>query len=371
MPFSSGERILLFLHLTRPRDDLYGGFDQAKIARECGIGRTHVPRSLKPLLDQGLVLEDRGRTPGSARKVKTYSLSVTGQQVAKSIMDGLAASKLSLVGPDGIKYTMDPNSIRSLVNDHLETRSLGAIGLPLLLSLESEVMTWDRIEAIAREGDSSGAVDIPAGWTTIDPIVMPEKIIARPEVPVLRKMISENDAVRVTGKPGSGRRTIVARALEEQGLKALWIRRSPGSASVKLGIRSDIIVIVEESGPSPSIILMGSGDIPSDPRDQDWDEDLRSLPLVIIGKEGSDDDLPIIRIGPLAEDLFRTALEELGVGHEMASRLYGVTSGSPGLIGFLYRMKRSERDLLLSGTPDEVLLKVLIDLERSKGVSKD
>ena len=88
MVFTSGDRVILHLLSKGNSADPAGGVaDQDDIAACCGIGRTHVPRALKPLIADGLVNESQGRAPGRTRRVKVYDLTEEGFQHAMMLRD--------------------------------------------------------------------------------------------------------------------------------------------------------------------------------------------------------------------------------------------------------------------------------------------
>jgi DNA-binding MarR family transcriptional regulator len=402
MPFSSGERILLYLHLSRPSDGVFGGFDQQSISHECGIGRTHVPRSLKPLLDQGLVMEEKGRAPGRARRVKRYSLTMTGQQVALGLMEHLRSSRISLIGPDGIKNTMDPISVLSLVNAHLLRTSRPTVGLPLFLSLESDTVEWDDLLEVITKISAPEEMTLPGGWSILPPPYIPDPYIERPEGEGLIRLLSNADMISVIGKVGSGRRTLISKVLGEQRLRPLWIERTPGSPPLKANGGYDVLVIIDDTPPDPASMMMPSGngdDI--DPRDEGWDEDLRNMSLILVRSSGTEDLVSTPRIGPL-KSLERTSQERVSndmdnairhfstiwigplpkgpfsealggydIEEETIEKIYVATGGSPMVILALRSMDDDERHSILSGGGDDALFRLLVRMERSKVVTQD
>lgn len=103
MHLTSSEKILLLLkdywNVRGPPEEV----TQKGIASSIGIRRSHVPRSLKRLIEEGLVEEASGRIRGRGRRVKVYSLTEKGMRRASEISRSVKDEEVIL---DGEKTTI-------------------------------------------------------------------------------------------------------------------------------------------------------------------------------------------------------------------------------------------------------------------------
>jgi hypothetical protein len=372
MGLSTGERILLFLSTAHYADDPFGGFDQETISRECGIGRTHVPRSIRPLIERSLVAKDKGRSPGRNRMVKRYSITLEGQREASSISDRINRMKVTLIGPDGLKNTTDPASILSLANAYLARLSKPTIGMPLLLSTDSNILTWNSIIALSTSRDLDGSVELPSGWRPVDAPEVPFDYLRRPkDESALSSSIDSDEITVVEGGRGSGRRTLLSYVLRERDLGALWIERCEGSAPTTVKAGSDILVMMDEVQPDPASLFFKECDVTPDPRDDgQWEEPFRSAKLVIVRYSGRPLNASTVSVGPIDLETFSKALSGLGLGDEAAKAVHVATNGSPAAYKTIKDMGPHERAELTGADFEKALFRLLISLGRSKGTSK-
>jgi len=371
MPLSSGERILLYLHTTIPPDGLVGGFDQMMISSGCSIGRTHVPRSMRPLLEQGLVVEEKGRAPGRSRRVKRYSLTHLGQEAASALMAKVRSMRISISGPDGVKHYGDPASVLSIANSLLGQRSERPLSLPLVLAEEGPHLPWEKVLDMSRSvPGTSETVPLPEGWTMMASPVEPREAIPLRQEKDLMDILSSGDIVAVMGRQGSGRRTLVNRVLSRLGLKPAWIRRCRSCDQGEVPLDMDVLVAME-GPPRLDERMEGVSDV-ADPRDDSWDDELRNLPLILVlDEEGHRTDLPKVAVTGLSRDDFAQLLSHMDIPEWTAIALHSATKGSPLAVSLL-TVKDSREIARLAAMPaDEVVFRVLMEMGRLKGVSKD
>lgn len=124
MLLTSSERILVHLHgLVGAR--LPGREStQAGIADGAQITRTHVPRALKVLLEEGLVEARDARLPGRPRRMTVYALTPAGVARARELLDAL----------DGQRAVVDG---RAMTLREART-ALGLTALQALAALDSD-----------------------------------------------------------------------------------------------------------------------------------------------------------------------------------------------------------------------------------------
>lgn len=99
------ERILLHLR-DCVRRGLSESITQEGIALGVGIRRSHVPRAVKKLVEEGSAEEVTARLPGKTRKVKTYKLTDLGMRIAREISDRLENEKIIIKGVEETEMTM-------------------------------------------------------------------------------------------------------------------------------------------------------------------------------------------------------------------------------------------------------------------------
>ncbi len=93
------EKILLHLRDSRSRrGHLTEASTQEGIARGVDIRRSHVPRSVKRLMEEGDIEEISTRLPGRTRKVKTYALTDSGMRIGREISDQLGGEIVIIRG---------------------------------------------------------------------------------------------------------------------------------------------------------------------------------------------------------------------------------------------------------------------------------
>lgn len=306
---------------------------QEAIALKCGIGRTHVPRALKPLIGEDLVEEDLGRIPGKKRRLKVYSLTGRGDEKAREIMERINEEEVVWTDDSGREMRSDPEGALSSVNRILIEAGRERIPISLFLSMAEERITWNDILWIS--GSLSSAhrkekVEI-SGWKTVRPPRLPGHLVGREkEMETLRRKIGDDGRAVVFGERGIGKRTLIAAYLERSGKRGLWLEREETEITVRPS-DYDSVVLVETSGPDPEEMIMGpvssspSVDIPPELEDKEA-VSVRDWP------DPSGDGLMLegIERGPFVDELTRLGLDE-----DLAEEIFTATKGSPASIAYL------------------------------------
>ena len=93
------EKILLHLRDSRSsRGRLSRASTQEGIAEGVDMRRSHVPRAVKGLINEGNVEGTSTRLPGRTRKVKTYALTDSGMRIGREISDELGKDMIIIRG---------------------------------------------------------------------------------------------------------------------------------------------------------------------------------------------------------------------------------------------------------------------------------
>lgn len=101
------EKILLHLRDSRSKKGhLTDASTQEGIAKGVDIRRSHVPRAVKKLVEEGNVDETSVRLPGRTRKVKTYALTDSGMRIGREISDELGEEVVIIKGVEETQMTI-------------------------------------------------------------------------------------------------------------------------------------------------------------------------------------------------------------------------------------------------------------------------
>ncbi len=95
---TSAERVLVHLHASWNAKEPSRAMTQAGIADGAHVLRSHVPRTLRTLLDEGLVESREARLLGSARRTTVYALTAAGVQRGRELLDALDATNVQVDG---------------------------------------------------------------------------------------------------------------------------------------------------------------------------------------------------------------------------------------------------------------------------------
>ncbi|HTY47137.1 MAG TPA: MarR family transcriptional regulator [Methanomassiliicoccales archaeon] len=78
---------------------------QEGIASALGVNRTHVTRTLKPLVEDGLLQRQKGHVEGKERRLIHYELTPLGLERAKAIIAGIQSETVEVIEPAGSRQT--------------------------------------------------------------------------------------------------------------------------------------------------------------------------------------------------------------------------------------------------------------------------
>ncbi len=95
---TSAERVLLHLHGQWNAKEPGRAMTQAGIAEGAHVLRSHVPRTLKVLLEEGLVESRDARLLGQTRRTTVYALTPSGVARAREILDAADARTVEVDG---------------------------------------------------------------------------------------------------------------------------------------------------------------------------------------------------------------------------------------------------------------------------------
>ena len=98
MILTSAERVLVHLHALWNLREAGRESTQAGIADGAQIVRSHVPRTLKPLIEEGLVESRDARIRGHTRRTKVYALTPSGVARARELLDGIEGTPAEVDG---------------------------------------------------------------------------------------------------------------------------------------------------------------------------------------------------------------------------------------------------------------------------------
>lgn len=95
---SAAERVLVHLHGFVRAVEADQGMTQAGIADGARVQRSHVPRTVKALLEEGLLEEREARLPGRTRRARVYSLTPAGVEHVRTILRRIETTPVEIEG---------------------------------------------------------------------------------------------------------------------------------------------------------------------------------------------------------------------------------------------------------------------------------
>ncbi len=357
MVFTSGDRVLLHLLLKGSRVDPTSGVaDQDDIAAYCGIGRTHVPRALKPLINDDLVNESQGRAPGRTRRVKVYNLTEKGCLAAIVLRNKANETVMEWIDETGTSHSEHCVDALRRINDHLGSRGLSQIPISLFLTIGREKVGWNDILFLSSSvrGETTETICIPEGWIPISSPKVPEVFLDRQkDMKRLQDLVDGSSLLALTGEAGIGKRTLVAAWAERNKRKILWLDRGEGSEFCIDADRYDLLVMIGAPMVDvTSTLVRGDGIDLSDPRNEDWPELLRPIPLLGIMDGYLDSSGEgIIDLKGLDEGTFVREAIGSGLPEKLANPFFKASKGSPMALSYLGDLEDSTLGGL--GTLDE------------------
>lgn len=347
--------------------DLSGGHaGQDEISKFCGVGRTHVPRVLKPLLADSLMEEDLGRIRGISRRVKVYSLTPAGIETAGKIRESLLIRDQRWKDDDGRVKEGPLSEVLSIINSRLAGSGMRSIPLSLLLTLDDDPIAWNDVlwlsNSIGMEEGSS--ICLPGGWF---PVKAPESI----EGPTgmedimgeLDRIIEKRGISLVIGPEGMGKRTAVSTWAERRGKKALWLSHGSDEGEICLDEGGfDLLVILDpdmiDIGPS---VLDGGNPALTDPRVGKWPEVFTNMPLIGIQDGDLDMDVHgVVKASGVSREHFVSVLKDMGFPEALSIEIHSAVKGSPGSLDHIGSLSKEERDKIISSDRETAVMMVLL-----------
>lgn len=366
MPVTSGDRVLIHLLSRGDPDGWTGGVsDQDLIASMCGIGRTHIPRVLKPLLEDDLILEEMGRVPGKPRRVKVYSLTEEGLLTSREALDRVNEETVYWTDETGRRRSGKALDCLEKINLHLIELSMSKLPASLFLSLPVEDLSWNDImwtSASLREMVGEGPC-IPEGWR---PLAIRERFKG---LSFDRELLERMDAhlsdgmVILAGSEDSGKEDLIELWARSRGRKALWLERGDDDGTCLDGGPWDLIVLLGGADRDVDSVLKGSMKV-NDIRNGHWPREFRSLDLIMTTSLDVEIEGPVISVQGLSMDFFVSSCRGRGMGEEMALELYSSTRGSPKALNQILAMDEKEISDLSRKDIEEAVISILL---RSKG----
>jgi len=358
--------VLMHLLIKGEKDSFSEGVaDQDDIAAHCGIGRTHVPRALKPLLSGGLVEESQGRAPGRVRRVKVYSLTRTGSEEAVRLKERASRIEISWCDHDGIAARESCVDALRKINDLLGSMSMPRIPFSLFLTVLKDSVSWNDILWLSSsvKRPETGSIDLPGGWVSVTPPAVPDDFIDRKgEIEKLDILMSSRRVMAVSGEAGVGKRSLLARWLEANRKKALWLERKEGEeATLDSGAPDVLVLLGGEMVDITSTLKKGGEIVISDPRDDDWPDTLRSIPLIGVIDGPVDSSGPgLVTIAGLRKGEFLEKALQLGLSGDLAADYYEASRGAPAALAYLRGLKRTALEGLSSMDRDAAVMSLIL-----------
>jgi len=214
---SVNDRVLL--HLSRfasdlPPEEYPAETAQTGIASAVGISRTHVPRAVKGLIKDGLVIELTARVRGHERRMNVYTVTTEGLRKAEDIWRSALDSSLPVI-TDGKTVEMKGRQIEELVG---KKRALAVIS-----QMRDGVVAIDETRR-APFRDLKDAPSVREFYGRDSELDYMEEF-----------MESESKIIVVIGNRGYGTSSLVRKFVDEQDdTDVLWTNLSPGGKTSDL-----------------------------------------------------------------------------------------------------------------------------------------
>lgn len=366
VPVASGDRVLIHLLSRGDPDGWSGGVsDQDLISSMCGIGRTHIPRVLKPLMEQDLIVEDTGRVPDKPRRVKVYSLTQDGAAQAR---DALArANEVKVYWTDETGRRRSARAVECLdqINSHLRELSMAVLPASLFLSLPIEDLSWNDImwtSASIRDIHGEGPC-IPEGWR---PFTFRGGFKG---MSFERELLEELDRkisggmVAITGGEDAGKEELIELWSRSRSRKALWLEKGDDDGVCPEGGPWDLIVLVGGADPDISELLIEGAEV-KDLRDSHWPREFRSIDLIMTTSADVDLSGPVVKAHGLSGEYFVSRCLERGLPEPLAREISMSTGSSPKALKYLLRCDPRELEQIRDMDSEEAVLKILLELKK-------
>lgn len=366
--FTSGDRVLLHLLSKGDSSDPVGGIsDQDDIAAYCGIGRTHVPRALKPLIADGFVIESQGRAPGRTRRVKVYRLTDRGKATAVTLRDKANEAVIEWIGENGESHSEHCVDALRRINDHLGSRGMNQIPISLFLTMGKQRIGWNDIlflSSTVRSGRME-TISLPEGWAPMSPPPVPDQFMDRKDqMAQLGEMIHGSKVSALMGDPGMGKRTLVSAWAMRHGKKVLWIKKEEAGEFSIDPAKYDLIVVMGVSVLDVTSTLLDSEGVGiKDPRDESWPDIMRGLPLLGI-LDGTMDvrDDRLMSLHGMDEASFVKRASRAGLPKELIIPFFHASKGSPMALEYIDEMEDPVLKSLSSLDEEAAVMSLMLGL---------
>ncbi len=123
---------------------------QDGISSALGVPRTHITRLLRPLIEEGLIEEEKKRVAGKERRMKVYVLTPSGLARSKDLVERLSSQKLEVVENRGKRFV--------LASDLIKERP----DIPMLVVFESIGKELNLISAPGRVIQTNTPLELPS-----------------------------------------------------------------------------------------------------------------------------------------------------------------------------------------------------------------
>lgn len=263
------EKVLLWVTHV----DVHGGDEpglastQAGIADATGLSRGHVSRTIAPLLEAGLLKEERRRVAGFSRVLKGYNVTPAGREEHDKLARSLSTCEVEVrtagVGPE------------KMLLGHVVERQIGGPGIwPVV----KQALEFGYVERAARR---TGDAPVATKWLRdLDDAPGGSLFQGREnEVGTFSRWMKDPSALfLLDGHGGVGKTTLVAEALRGLNPKRhiLWVRITEWMTGPQLVERLD--AALARVGHSPR------GPVPEEPAGvrAHLERRLRDVPLVLV-----------------------------------------------------------------------------------------
>lgn len=368
MPVPSSDRVLIhLLERGEPKGWTGGVSDQDMIASKCGIGRTHVPRVIKPLIETGKIMEDLGRSPGRQRRVKVYMLSDRGHELAQEVLVTVNSMKVPWKDEDGKQKEGTVEESLGEINERLRSLSMEPVPLSLFLSLPIEDLSWNDIiwtsSSLPKEARMGPMT--PNGWRTfhlrdrIDGMSFSKEMLEK-----IDSSLIEVGKILIKGPGGSGKRDLIDLWTRSRSKKVLWLEKGKGEEGIRLeGGPWDAIVLIGGGDPGVESLLMEDLHV-KDPRGNDWPEELKKLDLLMTTDVKVEIEGPVMEIEGLSEDLFLEICRKTGLNDDLSLELFGATKGSSRCMRFIAGLSDEDVEEMNGVDVGDGVMRVLLSIKK-------
>jgi hypothetical protein len=269
---------------------------------------------------------------------------------------------------DGMSSTEPCVDALRKINDLLCSMSMPQIPFSLFLTVVKENVSWNDILWLSSsvKGTETGSIDLPRGWAPVTPAEVPDDFMDRKEeITELDILLSTRRIAAVTGVVGAGKRTLVARWIMLNRKKPLWLERKEGEEVTIDPGSHDVLVLMGGEMMDIATTLKKGGEVSiSDPRDDEWPDPLRSIPLIGIVEGPAKDSGPgLLSLGGLPREEFLEKAKDQGLAPDLAEDYYEASKGIPSALSYLKGLKRSALEGLSSMDREAAVMSLILGLK--------